>query len=68
MTKAVAALGIIVGGLASIFELLVAFGVNINPDQQTAIAAVAGLALVALGVWFHPSTPIGPKGSVPPGP
>ena len=61
MNKTVAALGIVVGGLASIFELLVAFGVNINPDQQTAIAAVAGLALVVLGVWFHPNVPIGPS-------
>lgn len=59
MSKAVAALGILVGGLASVFELLVAFGVNISPDQQTAIAAVGGLALVVLGVFFHPSTPTG---------
>lgn len=60
MNKAVAALGIVVGGLASVFELLVAFGVEISPDQQTAIAAVGGLALVVLGVWFHPDTPVGP--------
>lgn len=60
--KIVAAIGILVGGIAVIFELLVAFGVNITPDQQTAIAAVAGLVLSVLGVWFHPSTPVGKKG------
>ena len=62
LDKLVAALGIIVGGIAVIFELLVAFGVNISADQQTAIAAVAGLVLAVLGVWFHPSTPVGHRG------
>lgn len=61
MDKVVAALGILIGGAATIFELLVAFGVNITADQQTAIAAVAGLVLTVLGVWFHPSTPVGNK-------
>ena len=59
--KIVAAIGILVGGIAVIFELLVAFGVTITPDQQTAIAAVAGLVLSVLGVWFHPSVPVGHK-------
>lgn len=61
MSKLVAALGIIVGGAATVFEVLVAFGVNLSPDQQTAIAAVAGLALAVLGVWWHPSIPVGNK-------
>ena len=61
MNKVVAALGIAVGSIAVIFELLVAFGVHITPDQQTAIAAVAGVALAVLGVWFHPSAPVGHK-------
>lgn len=59
MTKLVAALGILVGSLASIFELLVAFGVHLTSDQQTAIAAVAGVMLAVLGVWFHPNVPVG---------
>jgi cytochrome c biogenesis protein CcdA len=59
MSKVVAALGILVGGLAVVFELLVAFGINVTPDQQTAIAAVAGVVLTILGVWFHPSVPVG---------
>lgn len=54
--KLVAALGILVGGLATIFQLCVAFGVNISPDQQTAIASVAGLALTIVSIFFHPAT------------
>jgi uncharacterized membrane protein len=61
MNKVVAALGIVVGSIAVIFELLVAFGVNITSNQQTAIAAVAGVVLAVLGVWFHPSIPVGVK-------
>jgi uncharacterized membrane protein len=63
--KIVAALGILVGGLAVVFELLVAFGVNVSADQQTAIAAVAGLVLSILGVWFHPAIPVGSKAKAP---
>lgn len=59
MSKALAALGIAVGGLDSILQLLVAFGVHITPDQHTAIGAVSGLVLLFLGAWFHPSVPIG---------
>ncbi len=61
MTKFAAAVAILVGGLASVFELLVAFGVNLSADQQTAIAAVAGVGLAILGVWFHPDLPGGGK-------
>lgn len=59
MTKALAALGIIVGGLGAILELLVAFGVNVSQPEQNAIGRVAALVLVVLGVWFHPSIPVG---------
>lgn len=59
MSKVMAALAIVVGGASSIFSLLTAFGVNISPDQHTAIVAVAGVALLVLGVWFHPSIPVG---------
>lgn len=62
MTKLFAALGIIVGGLDAILQLGVAFGVHVTPDQHTAIGSVAGLLLLVLGVWFHPSTPVGPDG------
>lgn len=59
MSKLLAALGIIVGGADTVFALLVAFGVNITPDQHTAIAAIGGLLLLVLGVWFHPAVPVG---------
>lgn len=61
MAKFFAALGIIVGGIDAILQLGVAFGLHITPDQHTAIGTVAALALVVLGVWFHPSVPIGNK-------
>lgn len=63
MNKVVAALGILVGSLAVVFELLVAFGVHITADQQTAISAAAGVVLAVLGVWFHPSIPVGNRGA-----
>lgn len=58
-SKIIAVIGLIVGGLAAIFELLVAFGVNITANQQTAIAAVAGLVLAVVSAWFHPNIPVG---------
>lgn len=61
VTKLLAILAILVGGADAIFSLLVAFGVNITPDQHTAIGAVAGLLLLVLGAWTHPSVPLGPS-------
>lgn len=68
MTKFLAALAIILGGADAVFSLIVAFGGHISPDQHTAIVGVGGLALLVLGVWFHPSTPIGPIGPTAPKP
>jgi len=62
MNKVMAALAILVGGLDAVLQLGVAFGVHVTPDQHTAIGSVAGLALLVLGVWFHPSVPIGKTG------
>ena len=55
--KIVALVGVIVGGITIILQLLNTFGVDITADQQKAIASVAGLVLTAVGVWFHPSLP-----------
>lgn len=59
MAKVLAALGVLVGGLGAVVELLVAFGVNITQPEQNAIGRVGSLALLVLGVWFHPSIPVG---------
>ena len=53
--------GVLIGGLDAILSLLVAFGVNITPDQHTAIASVSGLLLLVVSAWFHPNIPIGVK-------
>jgi hypothetical protein len=50
--------GILVGATATILQLLVAFGIDITPDQQTAIAAVAGVVLLVVSALFSPDVPI----------
>ena len=48
--RILASLGIIGGSFGSVLTLLVAFGVDISPDQHTAIQGVVSLVLLALGV------------------
>lgn len=62
MSKTLATLAVLVGGLQSVLGLLAAFGVDLTKAQNEAITGVAGLALLVLGAWFHPSVPIGPSG------
>ena len=57
--RVLAVLGIIVGGIATICEALVAFGVEITPDQQTAIASIAGIVLMVVSALLHPDIPVG---------
>jgi hypothetical protein len=61
MTKLVAVLGILLGAGATILSVLVAFGVNITPDQHTALLAAGGVLLTILGLWAHPDIPVGPS-------
>lgn len=56
MAKLFAALGILVGAAETLIQVAVAFGAHITPDQHTAIGSVAGLVLLILGLWFHPTT------------
>jgi len=58
-TKVLAVLSVIVGGLGVILTAAVAFGVNITPDQHTAIVGLGSLLLVVAGAWLHPSVPVG---------
>lgn len=57
--KIVATAGIVVGALGSLVQLLVAFGINVSPDQHTAMASVGGVLLMVMGVWLHPNIPLG---------
>ena len=59
-------LGILVGGAGAILSLLVAFGVDISPDQHEAILAFLSLLMLALGAWVHPDVPVGTTESKPP--
>jgi hypothetical protein len=58
--------GILVGGTATILQALVAFGVDLSPDQQTAVGAVAGIVLLIVSALFSPDVPV--KTPAPPPP
>ena len=59
--KVLSLLSVLVGGAGTVLSLLVAFGVDITPDQHTAIVAAGSLLLLVVGAWFHPDIPIGEK-------
>lgn len=50
--------GILVGGTATVLQLLTAFGLELSDDQQTAIASAAGLVLLIVSALFNPDVPI----------
>jgi uridylate kinase len=53
-------IAIVVGGLSVIDDFLAAFGIyDLSDAQNGALGAVAGLVLLVVGVWFHPSVPVG---------
>lgn len=60
-TKVLAVLSVLVGGAGVILTALVAFGVNITPDQHTAIVGLGSLLLLVVGAWVHPDIPVGAK-------
>ena len=62
MTKILAALAIVVGGIDTVLTVLTAFGVDLSDTQRGAIGGLASLLLLVVGVWFHPSVPVGNTG------
>jgi hypothetical protein len=58
-------LSVIVGGAGTILSLLIAFGVDISPDQHTAIVAAGSLLLLIVGAVLHPDIPVGPTKDTP---
>jgi hypothetical protein len=65
MSKLLANLSVLTGVASAITVLLTAFGVDITDAQKEAILGVVAVLVTVAGVWFHPSTPIGP-GPTPP--
>jgi hypothetical protein len=61
-------LSVVVGGLGTLLSLLIAFGVDVTPDQHTAIVAAGSLLLLIVGAVLHPDVPIGPTKDTPPEP
>lgn len=59
MSKVFAVIAIILGSAGTLLSVAVAFGASITPDQHTALLAVAGIFVTVLGLWFHPSVPVG---------
>lgn len=61
VSKLLANLSVLTGLASAITVLLTAFGVEITDAQKEAILGVVAVLVTLAGVWFHPSTPIGPS-------
>ncbi len=44
----------------AIIVLAVVFGWNLSDEQQAAIIGVTTAVLAVIGLYFHPSVPVGP--------
>lgn len=62
MTRLAANATLVIALVAAVLALLPAFGVEVTKEQTDAILGVIAAALALLGVWFHPSIPIGNTG------
>jgi uncharacterized membrane protein len=59
MTKLAANSTIVIALVLAVIALLTAFGVDISQDQQEALIGVVAAVLALVGLWFHPSVPVG---------
>ena len=58
-SKILASLTALVGGIAAVYALLTAVGVEVSQPLQDGITGVLGLVLVIAGLWLHPGVPVG---------
>lgn len=59
LTKIIASASAISGLVVAVLVLLVAFGVNITPDQHTAIEGLVAAIMIIVGTLLHPDIPVG---------
>lgn len=59
MSKLLANATLLTGAVTAVLTLLVAFGVNISPDQHTAILGAVAVVVSIIGALAHPSIPVG---------
>lgn len=60
MTKSAALLGVVNAVLA----LLLAFGIDVSPEQQAAVTGIVNAILVAAVAWHDPTVPFGDKPTI----
>jgi uncharacterized membrane protein len=59
MSKLLANVSLLTAAVTAALTLLVAFGVNISPDQHTAILGAITAVLAIFGALAHPAIPVG---------
>jgi len=64
VSKLAANVTLVIAAVGAVLTLLAAFGVSISGAQHDAILGVITAALAVVGIYFHPSIPIG-KTSAP---
>jgi uncharacterized membrane protein len=65
MSKLAANVTLVLSLAAALLALLPTLGVPVSKEQSDAILGVIAALLALLGVWFHPSVPIGPRAEKP---
>lgn len=62
MSKLAANSTLVVALVQAVIILAVEFGWDLTANQQGAIIGVTTAVLAVIGLWFHPSVPVGPTG------
>jgi uncharacterized membrane protein len=63
VSKLAANATLLIALVQAVILLAKAFGVDLTQEQTSAIGAVTTAVLGVIGIYFHPSIPIGPTGT-----